>query len=62
MTAGRIPKPYINDVPEEGADKIMEYTKLKTMDIGARPSGLPGNNLNGIRGLDHVGESAGGKK
>jgi hypothetical protein len=56
------PKPYKNEVPKEGSDGLMEYTSFPTMGIGARRSGLPKDNPNGIKSLDHVGGSAQGKK
>ena len=63
-TGGRIPKPYQNDVPEEGEERVMEYTTFKTMGIGARRSGLPKDASQGPKSLDHVGgttDKRGGK-
>ncbi len=57
--AGNIPKPYVNDVKVD--EKIMEYVPFNRMGIGARSSGLPKENLNGVKSLDHVGGSAGKK-
>ena len=61
MSTGRFPKNYVNDVPKEGADKMMEYVNFDRLGIGARSSGLPKENLNGAGSLEHVGKSAGGK-
>lgn len=61
MSSGKFPRPYVNDVPAEGADKTMVYPPFDKLDIGARSSGLPKNNLNEIRSLDHVGGTAGKK-
>lgn len=61
MSTGRFPGPYVRDVPSEGADKMMEYTLLERMDIGARSSGKPKDNK-GPNSLEHVGGTSGGKK
>lgn len=61
MSTGRFPGPYVRDVPSEGSDKMMEYTLLERMDIGARASGKPKGNQ-GPNSLEHVGGSTGGKK
>ena len=55
------PGPYVNEVPSEGSDKLMEYTRLQDMGIGARPSTLKTVEQSGPNGLDHVGGSAGKK-
>ena len=57
--AGKIPGPYLDQVPAEGADKIMVYPPFDNMDIGARKSGTRDNRLSGIRSLDHVGGTQG---
>lgn len=53
----RFPKPYVNDVKRD--DSTMVYVPMDTMNIGARNSGLPKNNMNGAKSLEHVGGSAG---
>ena len=58
--SSRFPKQYVNDVRVD--NQIMEYVDFPKMGIGARPSGLPKENLNGIKSLEHVGKSAGGSK
>jgi hypothetical protein len=57
MSTGKIPGPYVNDVKRD--DSLMEYTNLDTMDIGARPSGLPKGGVNGMKSIQHVGDSDG---
>lgn len=37
----------------------MEYVNFDRLGIGARNSGLPNNDMNAIKSLDHVGKSAG---
>lgn len=59
--AGTFPKPYKDDVPAEGSDKIMEYPPFPTMGIGARKSGMPDTVSTGPGGIDHVGGTAGKK-
>lgn len=58
-TQGSFPKAYVGDVPAEGADPIMEYVPFDRLGIGARKSAQPKGGVNNIRGLDHVGGSAG---
>lgn len=57
----QFPKPYVNEVPKEGASGIMEYVDFDRMGIGARNSGVPKDASQGPKGLDHVGTSATGK-
>ena len=60
----RFPGPYKNDVPKNPENvPQMEYVHFPTLGIGARPSGLPKDSINGIKSLDHVGSDAskGGK-
>jgi hypothetical protein len=59
MSTGRIPKPYINDVPKEGDTSMMVYTLFPTMGIGARRSGMPQNASAGPKSIEHVGGSTG---
>jgi hypothetical protein len=59
MSSGKMPRAYVNDVPAEGSDKVMNYVPFDKMDIGARSSGVPKNNLNGAPGIEHVGGTAG---
>ena len=64
-TQGRIPKPYVSDVPmTDGGDAgMMQYVSFPNMGIGARKSGMPNMASDGPKGLDHVGGNAsGGKK
>jgi len=56
MSQGKIPTPYVNDVKEDNS--TMQYVAFDTMGIGARKSGIPSGNTNGIKGLDHVGMDA----
>jgi len=57
--ADRFPAPYKNDVPKNPENTAqMEYVHFPTLGIGARPSGLPKNNVNEIKSLDHVGGDA----
>lgn len=60
-TNNGFPRPYTNSVPEEGEEKRMVYTEFKNMGIGARKSGMPKDGTNGIKSLNHVGDSASGK-
>ncbi len=53
MAQGKVPTPYVNDVKEDNS--VMVYMPFDTMGIGARKSGIPSGNTNGIRSLDHVG-------
>jgi hypothetical protein len=61
MADSKMPGPYLDSVPEEGSDRLMVYTNLKHMDIGARPSTLKTVDQSGPGQLDHVGKSAGRK-
>ena len=55
------PKPYMNDVVKDTS--TMVYVQpIENLGIGARPSGLPKNNVNGSRSIEHVGYTDGGKK
>lgn len=56
MAQGKVPTPYVNDAKVDNS--TMVYTPFDTMGIGARPSGLPSGNTNGIKSLDHVGMDA----
>lgn len=56
--AGKIPGPYVNDVPKE-SDPMMVIVPMQTMGIGARRSGLPGAASTGPGSISHVGGSAG---
>ena len=62
MAQGSFPKPYVNSVPREGSETIMEYVPFDKMGIGARSSGLPNGSVNDIKSLEHVGRTAGSKK
>jgi hypothetical protein len=62
MSSGKFPRPYVNDVPREGSDKVMEYVPFDDMDIGARKSGMVKDASKGPGSLDHVGGTAGGRK
>lgn len=55
------PGPYVDNVPAEGSDKMMEYTNFDHMGIGARKSTLNTVDQSGPKPLDHVGGSAGKK-
>jgi hypothetical protein len=54
--ADKFPRPYVNSVPEEGSEPMMQYVPFKNLGIGARPSGLPKDGVNDIKSLTHVGE------
>lgn len=57
--AERFPKPYLDSVPKDPENTPqMQYTTFPKMGIGARMSGMPKNNVNGINSLDHVGTDA----
>jgi len=58
---GKFPKPYINDIPNPETVAGMEYVPFRTMDIGARKSGMPSTASTGPKRIDHVGTSASGK-
>jgi hypothetical protein len=62
MPEGSFPKPYVNTVPREGSDGMMEYVPFDKMGIGARASGLPTGGTNNVKSIEHVGKTAGGKK
>lgn len=54
----RFPAPYLNETKAE--DPIMHRVPMDTMDIGARPSGLPKDGVNSDNmQLKHVGGSLG---
>ena len=57
MSTGKIPGPYVNDTKQD--DALMEYVPMDTMGIGARPSGLPKGGVNGMKSIEHVGDSDG---
>jgi hypothetical protein len=60
-TKGGFPRAYVNDIPREGAEGLMEYIpSFDTLGIGARRSGLPKGGVNNIKSLDHVGGGQGG--
>ena len=59
--AGKIPGPYVHDVPALNSDPMMIQVNYPTMGIGARRSGLPGAASTGPGSLEHVGSSASGK-
>lgn len=56
MATGKVPTPYVNDVKEDNS--VMNYVPFDTMGIGARKSGIPTGNTNGVRSLEHVGTDA----
>lgn len=62
MPSGTFPKPYQNEVPNEGSEGIMEYVDFNNMGIGARKSGTPNSGSEGPKSIEHVGNSATGKK
>lgn len=55
---GKFPGPYKNDTNAD--DPIMKRVPMKTLDIGARTSGLPKGIGADSMGIEHVGGSAGG--
>ena len=60
MAESKFPRPYVDSVPKENAEPMMEYVDFARMGIGARSSGLPQGGVNGTKSLDHVGKSASG--
>jgi len=56
MAQGKVPTPYVNDVKEDNS--IMHYVDFPVLGIGARKSGIPAGNTNGIKSLEHVGSDA----
>lgn len=58
----KFPRPYVNSVPTEGQEGMMEYVPFDRLGIGARSSGMKGAMPMSPKSLDHVGGSAGGKK
>ncbi len=54
------PRPYANEVPKN-EDPMMVGVPKDTMGIGARPSGLPKETVNGVKSIEHVGGSLGKK-
>jgi hypothetical protein len=58
--SGKFPKPYVDSVPGK-PDPMMETVNFDKMGIGARPSGLPKESVNGIKSIEHVGGSEGKK-
>jgi hypothetical protein len=61
-TDSGFPKPYIDSVKESGEDAFIQRVPLKHLDIGARPSGMPGSVKPEKMGIEHVGGSATGRK
>lgn len=59
--ADKFPRAYVNSVPKEGADPIMETVDFQRMGIGARNSGVPKNPSEGPKTIEHVGKGTGGK-
>jgi hypothetical protein len=60
--AGRFPRAYANEVPTNPENVgMMEYVPFDRMDIGARKSTLRSIAPGGLKRIDHVGGSAGGK-
>lgn len=58
MSKGKFPRAYDSDVMVDRG--LLEYVPFEKMDIGARASGQPKNNVNGIKSLEHVGKEARG--
>ena len=56
------PKPYINSIPESGEDTFIKRVGTKNLEIGARPSGMPGSVKPEGMTIEHVGGKAGGRK
>ena len=57
--ADKFPRPYTDSVPKDPENvSQMEYVNFPKMGIGARSSGLPKNNVNEIKSLEHVGDNA----
>jgi hypothetical protein len=60
--AGRIPKPYKNDVAvDNGLMKYPVQGQFQKTEIGARPSGMPKSISADGMSLDHVGSNPTGK-
>ena len=58
--ADKVPGPYQNSVRED--DPLMRRVPQDTMDIGARPSGLPKDVKSAGMSIDHVAGGANGSK
>lgn len=56
----RFPKAYDASVKRD--DKLMQYTTIEHMGIGARKSGTPKAASEGPKSLEHVGSTAGSRK
>ena len=57
--SGRVPRAYINDVPQHGdADPKIHTTHFQYLGIGGRPSILKQTYHNGLNDIEHVGGSA----
>lgn len=55
MATGTFPAPYIQDTKID--DPIMKRIDIDTLEIGARPSGLPKDVKNSTMSIEHVGKS-----
>jgi hypothetical protein len=59
-STGKFPGPYLNDVKAQ--DPIMKRVDQDNLEIGARPSGMPKGGIKSEASINHVGETATGKK
>jgi hypothetical protein len=59
---GKFPKPYVDSVPEEGKDPMMQTVDFDRMGIAARSSAMPKSGSDGPLPIEHVGGSATGGK
>ena len=56
--ADRFPRPYLNTVPKNSENVAqMEYVPFSRLGIGARNSGVPKDEINQIKSLEHVGDN-----
>ena len=61
MADSKFPRAYLNTVPAEGSDNMLEYVDFQKMGIGARRSGMPNTASTGPRPIQHVGGGEGRK-
>jgi len=60
MATDKGPGPYLNSVPKEGNDPIMQTVDFNSNAIGANAAGMPDGTRGNKLTLPHVGGSVGG--
>lgn len=58
MSQGKFPGPYLDRIAEDGKDPMMKRIDVNTMEIGARPSGLPKDVKSEGMNIEHVGKGS----